>query len=351
MKAPTFNPSIGGFLPLDLSPARGPGVWSVWGKDAPHVACYHNARSGLYHLLNQRAQRLWVPSYICSDVIAAATKARVTISYYPVGANLAPNLEFLDENIRPGDYAMVVCYFGRPLDQGVYDLVARHPDVVWIEDRAQALWIADTRVLNYTLYSPRKVIGVPDGGIVISHADAIPPSLPQEMHTSFTFMVPSLWRAEDPEGLHAAECYQLYKTKEAEQRPGDLPMSRLTQARLMTIDLQPLINARQRNYQHLETSLGAYAFYSQSCSKLNYAPFGFPIRLKSLDPVLSGLHRAKIFAARYWANLPSSPKDCPHAHKVSQQLLMLPCDHRYTQADMEYIIEVAQTLISQYNYD
>jgi hypothetical protein len=292
-----------------------------------------------------------VPSYICNDVTAAAIKAQVNVSYYPVDSQLTPDLDFLDDHIRPGDHVMVVCYFGRPLDQGVYSLVVRHAEVVWIEDRSQALWIGDTPCLNYTLYSPRKVIGVPDGGVVVSHGSSLPPPLPHETHTSLTFMVPSLWRAEDPDGIHGSECYQLYKTKESDQRPGSLPMSRLTQARLMTIDLQPFISARQRNYQHLETGLGAYAFYPQNSAPVNFAPFGFPVRLKCLDPVLSGLHRAKIFAARYWEHLPSSPKDCANAHTLSQQLLMLPCDQRYTQADMDYIIEVTQTLITQYNHD
>ena len=66
---------------------------------------------------------------------------------------------------------------------------------------------------------------------------------------------------------------------------------------------------------------------------------GFPIRVQNRENILEYLHKNKIFAPVHWKELPVDGGEFLFEKELSKEIITLPCDHRYEQADLERIVE------------
>ena len=87
--------------------------------------------------------------------------------------SLQSTADALLQGVRTGDAVLVVSYFGNPIAPSWCTLSRQRPEIVWIEDRAQALWPNSNPMGSWVVYSPRKLIGVPDGGVLVRHGDPL----------------------------------------------------------------------------------------------------------------------------------------------------------------------------------
>ena len=330
--------AIGGFLPLRLpSPSQSDGsILTRWvGPDDRHWLL-HNARSALNALWKSTgSRRVWLPAYICAEV-ASAVPAGVDARYFPLDESLSPNVDFLSSRIRQGDHVMAVDYFGRAPASDFVSFVEHHPEVGWIEDRAHALdpgapWG------DWLLYSARKLIGVPDGGILVARRKALP-SLTALPITDFSFVLPPLERFEDRDETDNDRWYASYCEQERSMGVGTQAMSRLSLDLLRAWDFASDRETRRSNFRTLHQRLRRWAFLPDD--DIPFAPLGFPIRIRSAETLSRRLARARVFAARHWKQLPSDPSAFPNEHRLASELLTLPCDYRYDESDMHRVADI-----------
>ena len=336
---------IGGFLPLrlPLRPSPTNSVLAAWIPDGAQSWLLHNARSALHALWEQlRPGRIWLPAYICTDVASAISHGTET-RYYPLDRSLVPSADFLATEIRSGDHVLGVDYFGRPVPAEFQSLVRARPDVGWIEDRAQALDPGESAWGDWVLYSPRKVVGVPDGGILVAHRKPLP-SLATIAPTDFSFVLPYLERFEDDRETDNARWYAHYRHTESALQVGRLSMSRISLAILAASDIHEDADRRRRNYQALHERLGEWALFPDS--SVSYAPLGFPLQVKSGMALSEYLAARRIFAARHWPALPSDPRQFADAHSMAEKLVTLPCDYRYSEQDMRRVADTVREAMS-----
>lgn len=335
---------IGGFFPLRL-PHGGSAVRSVLSQWLPAGAeswLLQNGRSALYHLWDHtKPAKIWLPAYICQEV-AAAIPSGVVTAYYPVSAALAPDVAFLAAEVSDGEHVLAVDYFGRPPDKEFLSLVQHRTDVGWIEDRAQAVDPGQGTWGDWILYSPRKVLGVTDGGILVSGRKPLP-SIPKQQPVDLGFMLSSLERFEDELEIDNARWYATYQRVEAGMTIGPTAMSRLSRMILATTDLPAAVARRKRSYAILHAHVGEWAMFPEV--EVDFAPMGFPIRSRSGLEFSKALAAQRIFAARHWACLPSDAVTFASAHELAGKLVTLPCDDRYGDDDMQRVGAAARTLL------
>ena len=163
---PPVRKFIGGFFELRVSELAPPdGLFGYWCPPNSEHWLLHNARSALAALLRaNRPPRIWLPAYICREV-ASAVPAHCVTEFYALDDQLLPIASELERRIMPGDYVFAVDYFGRPASMSIDSLVKERPDVGWIQDCAHALDGPERAWGDWQLYSPRKLLGVADGGI------------------------------------------------------------------------------------------------------------------------------------------------------------------------------------------
>jgi dTDP-4-amino-4,6-dideoxygalactose transaminase len=312
-------------------------VLAAWCKHAADTWFLHNARSALHALwASLHPRTVWLPAYVCVDV-AAAVPRDVPTRYYPVGDSLAPDVAWLDAYVRDGDHVLAVDYFGRPPPDDFLAFVASRPRVGWVEDAAQALDAMDRPWGDWLLFSPRKVVGVPDGGILVARSKPLP-DLATTSLRDFSFVLPSLARFEDADENDNDRWYADYVRVEAAQRVGIESMSRLSLAMLDACDVSADTAVRRRNYATLHERLAQWAYFTDRAA--TFTPLGFPVRVPSAEALCASLLEHRIFAARHWRELPSDPAEFPDAHALAGELVTLPCDYRYGDAAMQRVADI-----------
>ena len=145
--------SIGGYFELELRER----------SSFPHDdgALLNSGMNALEYVLLAlgNVSHVWVPYYTCDVVLEPMQKLGVPYTFYPINQNL--ELDKLP-SLQDGEYLIYTNYFGVK-DEYVSKLATFY-GLQLIVDNAQAWFAKPIEGVN-TIYSPRKYVGVPDGGV------------------------------------------------------------------------------------------------------------------------------------------------------------------------------------------
>lgn len=332
---------IGGFFERHPATALSAGqcLLETWTARRLHAA-FLNARSAFAALIAQlEPEAVWAPAYLCPAMAHPAWAGRMR--YYGVEAGFVPDLSRVEAEARPGDLLLVVATFGQSIDPETEALIARRPDLHVVEDRAQALDAGPASEGRWLLYSPRKLLGVADGGLLVApYATAALPQ-PEPIDPA---SVEGLWRAPklragDPHALSKADWHGANQEKEAMMTVTRASISPDSLAILHEVRTTDLVEPRVRNWRILDRRLCDW-------SALPAAPIAPPLGyVLDLEPEIrdrlrASLYDARVFAAVHWPVLASPAEDFPREHAWTRRLLTLPCDHRYDASDMARIADL-----------
>ena len=145
--------AIGGYFDLELPDRAG-----FMHDDG---VLLNSGRNALEYVLRSlpEIKHLWIPYYTCSVVLEPVIGLGIAYTFY----HLNEKLEINDSiDLQAGDYLLYTDYFGIK-DHYVQQLAKRFGARLFV-DNAQA-WYAEPIPGVSTIYSPRKYVGVPDGGI------------------------------------------------------------------------------------------------------------------------------------------------------------------------------------------
>ena len=307
--------AIGGYFELELR------------KGEPfhqHAICLNSARNCFEYILRSRGyKRLFMPYFTCEVMFEAPRKLGLSIEYYSIDSNLEPvSLPLL----KPDDAFVYTNYFG--LKQGCVERLAHHFGSQLIVDNAQAFFAPNITNID-TFYSPRKYFGVPDGGYLYSNID-YPTMISQGVSWD---RMRHLCRRIDQS---ASEGYQDFRDAECSISNSPIEgMSKLTSAILSGIDYDFTAQKRRENFAYLAHSL-------DNTNQIHFVlddssvPMVYPYVTDRID-LRSKLISKQIFIAKYW--------DAVHTwchnlfeNKLTEYLLPLPIDQRYSESDLDIII-------------
>ena len=198
------------------------------------------------------------------------------------------------------------------------------------------------------LYSPRKFVGVPDGGILLWRrpaaalgAESLKPAPFDGWLNSFE----AIWlRREQDGGGVRGPWFDRFRAAEAAQPCGPFAMSALSRRLLAGgWDLRAAVSARRRNYRRLRDALRPWALFPELPPGV--APLGFPVRLTNRDDVRAALIRERIFPPIHWPIRGVVPEQFAASHRLADSLMTLPCDQRYGAGDMDRIVSVFRSAV------
>lgn len=325
-------PPVGGFFEAHApSPAAGgESVLSVWTRERPYAA-FVNARSAFAALAARRRDAaVWLPAFLCRDLLVPALAERVR--FYPVADDFAPELMGVEADAREGDIVLVVAYFGAPLAPEVRTFAARRPDLILVEDRAQALAAGPAVPGAWTLHSPRKLLGVADGGLLVAPEGGEPPPACERADAEILWRAP-LMRAADPQGLDNAAWHAANQAKEAAMAASEESMTERSLAVLAETPLAALAASRLANWRQLDETL---RHWSALPAAPTAPPLGYVLQVapERRERLLSALHAERIFAAVHWPQIAGPAAAFPREARWARELITLPCDHRYGPGEM-----------------
>jgi dTDP-4-amino-4,6-dideoxygalactose transaminase len=301
-----------------------------------------NARSGIKLIVDSlKPKNLWIPSYLCHTIISAIDKKITKINFYPINSILEIVPSFINE-VEPEDIFLYIDYFGFPTDQVFLDLL-KSKGVILVHDCSQALFYNwRNSVADFCLYSPRKFLGVPDGGILfdINHLITRKPKLMEPpRQASYSMLQAVLKRREFDIWGGGYDWKDHFKEGEKLFTAGNHSMSEITKMLLeFAFDYSQIQSKRIENYSYLLNKLYILAIYHSLDNDV--VPLGFPIRVKDRDLVQKKLFAKNIFPPIHWAIKEFVPEDFIESHELSNQIMTLPCDQRYGKRDMKHIADI-----------
>ena len=302
----------------------------------PHVNCA-NGRCALYLLsAHLKTKRVWLPAFLCDAIVSAFRRVGVEMRFYQICPKLGMETADWVQEITLGDLVLLIDYFGFPCDQNVI-AKAQNRGAIVVEDASQAMLTAVETQANYVVYSPRKFVGVPDGGLLISPNGAELPNMP---------LVPPLsswWLKSFAAVLQRRECglygaqrnwFQLFQESEANAPCGPYAMSEFSRVLIEhAFDYAEIGEKRRRNYNRLLARLTHLALFPSLPAGV--VPLGFPVRVSNRDAVRQALFKANIFPPVHWPIAGIVPPEFQQCHRLSSEILTLVCDQRYDIADMD----------------
>jgi hypothetical protein len=306
-----------------------------------------NARSCLLVALEAaRPARVWLPSFLCPLLVDVCRVAGVDHRFYEVDEDLvavAPS----GLPLRQDDMIVVIHYFGFPNPMAA--ALAAEGRVGWIVEDASHAWLTDGlgRHGQFLITSPRKFLGVPDGGILASTLDVrsltgdLDPPPDDWWRISLTL---ALSRRDFDHGADDTEWFGLRRPSADGQPIGHHRMSDLARTIISGADLQAIRERRRANYRYLAERLPEIAIWPQLPDEVT--PVGFPVRLRERDRVRMALYEEGIHAQVQWKTA-DVHTGIPASEELSRRILTLCCDQRYSEQDMGRTVEVIRAAIAR----
>lgn len=290
---------------------------------------------------------VWLPDYFCKEAVAPLRRERLDIVFYPIGKDLCPDwdvLRQLAKRNRP-DVLVLVHYFGFPsmLDEAKRFSAISGASI--IEDAAHALMPAPgIGEGNITVYSPRKLLPLPGGGVLVS------PGRAKENGTAARPPAFTAWAAKSliktvmfRMGIGWKGAAPATRT-DGYEREEEAGASELYERALKAVSagMESVMQRRRANFECLFAGLRESGESSIPFRNLNkdICPYAFPIFVRDRERTLERLYASGI-PARSWPDLPDEVLADKSAHSgahwLRDHLLLLPVHQSLDAGHMGYI--------------
>lgn len=270
-----------------------------------------NARCALYILADRlKPPTVWLPDYHCPSMLEAFGP----VKFFHVDNKLHA-CEFAP---GPGDLVVFIDYFGWPTDPTAVDRAKTAG--AWVAmDMSQAFLGGPNPRADFWVYSPRKFLPVPDGGILVSKDVQLKCKLADQ--TWWEKTMAAMDHRRDHEKDNDA-WYPMFAKAKLDAPVGYYAMSRYSEMIIRSTDVTALGQKQRQNYITLFDALKPSALFQTMPESV--VPVGFPMVCHHRDELRNHLFTASIFPPVHW----------PIDHPLASQIMTLPCDHRYDTHDM-----------------
>lgn len=315
--------SIGGYFEWEF-PAR---TGSLLHAEAIRL---NSGRNALEYILRglPKLKVLWIPYFTCEVVLEPLKRLGVEWKFYHIDETLeiAAPIELCD-----GEYILYTNYYGIK-DACIPQLVNIYGNRIII-DNAQSLYCASIAVHQF--YSPRKFVGMPDGGLAITtnvdNSEKIPKGL------SFNRCTHLLKRID----LGASDAYGDFQKDDDSLCDENLSQMSCLSSRIYdSVNFKRVQDIRCTNFERIHEMLGNSNHLKIPSLDDFVCPLVYPYWVDNGNTLKKKLIENKIFVATYWPNVFEWCKPTDLEYELANHVVCIPIDQRYGKTEMEFIIEL-----------
>ncbi len=303
------------------------------GKGFPHQdgVLLNTGRNALEYILEYipNVKNVYMPIYTCEAILQPLKRNYITFTFYHIN-----NKFEIDEDIHlgEGEYLIVNNYFGLK-DKYINHLIKKYGERL-IVDNSQAFFANMPKDVK-AFYSPRKFVGVADGGVAVGVDDKY--SLLYDEDDSTLHDTHLLIRKQ--KGAEAGFKFFQQNEMALDNQP-IRRMCRITRDILFHIDYDDVITRRRTNFKYLHSALC-------STNHIQIPPFGdfacpmvYPYWGELGKDIRNLLLKNKVFTARYWPNVLNWGHNHDLEYLFAEEIIPLPIDQRYGNIEMKRIIDL-----------
>ena len=320
---------LGSFIEMDFRDA--PGYY-----EGENVLALNTARASIYHALTvMKLNTIHLPFYLCPSVEKFLLRKGITVNKYSISTAFEP----IDVNPKQDEAILIVNYFGIISPVRLQSVIQRFENV--IVDNSQSFFTEPFENC-YTVYSPRKFVGVPDGAYVIGknvqlHSELLPQDFSSN-HAAFL-----LKRVEYGSSAVYAE---RMKNEERLDQSDLMRMSKLTQLLLKNIDYKNIRDKRLENFQFAHRLFKNINLLSSQIENIeNLNPMVYPLMVENAE-LVEKLNAKGIYTGRWWKDVLITVSKESFEAQLSTFMVPIPIDQRYGKEELAYIKSQIDIILS-----
>lgn len=315
----------------------------VAGRD---TIAFASARGALRFVVERATPpAVWLPSFSCPALSSAVRDAGVAPSYFAIDERLRADDSWV-EDVGESDVVVLIAYFGVPIRASLAASLRARGAIV-IEDACHT-WEAPEigSASDLVLRSPRKIVGVPDGGLLtlteagserlgLEAGDLAP--APPDWWTNA--LEACRMRAVYDQQPAASDWIGLSRAAEAAVPTTPHRMSPISDEILPRVDFDAVARRRRANYAVLRDGLASWELPLEAEPAM---PYAFAMRTPARDAVRSALLADRVLTPEPWEIDASLAERFSASGLLGRELVLLPCDQRYDALDMKRMIDVVR---------
>lgn len=319
------NPPIGGFFELELPSKKMVGYH-------PKALALTNGRACMTWILeNEQPSKVFLPYYCCRALYEPMVAKGIACEFYNIDSKLNPiDLTTPEE----GELLVYINFFGLK-NRECEELSGVLGRKLVVDDTHRFFHHGYEGAYSFT--SARKYFGVPDGAYLYPPDESLADDIPRFDRPSLQHGLKRLIGDQDA----AFRAFQRYENSLGIEV---FRISEISERLLGGVDYEFAKTRRRENFEFLHKKL-------QSLNRLDVnmclvdIPFCYPfLPSKKIDK--SNFYASNIFVPTLWPDiLERNDPDYILECELTEQLLPLPVDQRYSHEEMNRIIELTNNLI------
>ncbi|MFK7696950.1 hypothetical protein [Paenibacillus sp. HJGM_3] len=301
--------------------------------------------------ITPRTKVALLPTYICNSMLEPFLKKGYSVEYFSIDRDFNPNLkEFAEALGKEPDVILVIDWFGMDKNQEVVSLARKHSQKIVVITDCSHNYFNELMMIesDYIIASLRKWFALPDGAIAINCRS--------HFLNNIEFS-DNLFYKNRKEALRLKNDYLLSRDQNLKTQYRELLLSAEHSLEInrpvvgiseFSLSLINKLNIAQLKIKRVENFNALFNLLDRSiCSPIlktlanNESPFCFPILVdNNRDKLQAWLANNGIYCPVLWP-LPEFVYDNYYESAyLSDSILAIPCDQRYSMYDMEYISNV-----------
>jgi len=316
-------PPIGGYFEWEFPPVQNHGLHD---GEVLLNSCRHSLEYILRGL--NGVTLVWIPYFTCEVVLEPLKRLNILYRFYHINRNfeIAADIALTEK-----EYLVYTNYYGIK-DAYVKSLAVKYGNRL-IVDNAQALFCKPNKDCHQ-IYSPRKYIGMPDGGLAVTSVPDNLSALPIDV--SYGRCAHLLKRLE----LNPSEGYRDFQKDDEQLSNCELSrMSAISRGIFASVDFESIKQKRRDNFAILHNVLGKTNKMPISFMDQFECPLVYPYWVENGNELKKKLISKSIFVATYWPNVFEWTQPGDLEYELADNVVCIPVDQRYDKQDMERIIK------------
>lgn len=295
-------------------------------------------------------KRVLLPALCCDSMVSPFNIIGYEVFFYKLKSDLSVDFNDILLKMNTDTIFLYMNYFGiNAIDnEKLSHVMEQFKNTIFIEDRTHDISAKRGKAYNpdYTICSIRKWISIPDGGILWSLKNLN--SFPKVKDTYFSDVRICAMKDKSEYLKTGNKIIKEKFRKELNKANQYLntseivaDMSKKSYEILENINFEKIYNQRKLNaislYEKIEDIKGISNLMTTN-SFLSSTIY-HPVIVEKRDEIQSKLAKEDIYCPVIWPLPRQAIGVCEISDHISNHMLALPCDHRYTVNDMDYICQ------------
>lgn len=331
---------------------------------------FHDVIKALIEKRGKEQGVVCFPDYFCNEALEAVRDLPVRIEFYPVDENLAPDWDALkNTHANDIDVFVLVHYFGFTNDVEKAKSFCREYGISLIEDAAHVFRSrAAAKHENITIYSPRKVWPIPEGGMLVvpegenlnidgGKSVFLTKTAASWLVKKYTqkalFVLKIPWHRVLGKKKNSKERSEASSGKDVSSE-----YSRISSGMLFALEENGMssIRKRQENYKLFRKEIGRYNV-DTLFPELDHkdCPYVFPVLVRNNRDVMLEKLRKEGVPAISWPDLPpevlENGKKHERALRVQRSIILFPVHQGLSEREMKYMSFKLGNVLNMFNED